>query len=162
MLQVHNLGHYPRESLSEPEEQLLAQQLRKAKANGLLVAYEEELEDFAAKLSPLQKKAAATRIATEHAKRVESLMQQVRNLGHYPRESQSEPQEQMLARQLRDAKANGLLEAFEEELRQIAAADAKAMSMRLATEQARAVTTLHQQIFAATQLREELRNPSAI
>ena len=89
-------------------------------------------------------------------------MQHVHKLGHLPRESQSEPQEQMLARQLRDAKANGLLEAFEEELRQIAAADAKAMSMRLATEQARAVTTLHQQIFAATQLTEDLRNPSAI
>ena len=56
MLQVRNLGHYPRESLSEPEEQLLAQQLRKAKANGLLVAYEEELEDFANKKSALHKR----------------------------------------------------------------------------------------------------------
>ena len=218
MLQVRNLGHYPRESLSEPEEQLLAQQLRKAKANGLLVAYEEELEDFAAKLSariatehakrveslmqqvrnlghypresqsepqeqmlarqlrdararglPVafeeelrQIAAADTRFATEHAKRVESLMQQVRNLGHYPRESQSEPQEQMLARQLRDAKAHGLPVAFEEELRQIAAANAKAMSMRLASERARAVTTLHKQILAATELRGDLHTPSAV
>ena len=95
------------------------------------------MEDFA--------KTAATCTASEHAqraeslmqqvRRAESLMQQVRKLGHLPRESQSQPQEQKLARQLRDATANGLLVAFEEELRQIAAADAKAMSMRLATEQ---------------------------
>ena len=64
----------------------------KAKANGLLVAFEEELKDVAAKRSALQKEVAATR--------AESLMQQVRELGHLPRESQSEPQEQLLAQQL--------------------------------------------------------------
>ena len=50
-----------RNSESHPQEQLLAQQLRKAKANGFLVAYEEELEDFADKLVAIQKEAAATR-----------------------------------------------------------------------------------------------------
>ena len=100
--------------------------------------------------------------ATEHAQHAESLMQQVRKLGHLPRESQSEPQEQLLARQLRDAKANGLLVAFEEELRQIAAADAKAMSMRLATERVREVTTLHKQILAATELRGDQHTLSAV
>jgi hypothetical protein len=89
-------------------------------------------------------------------------MQQVRKLGHLPRESQSEPQEQLLAQQLRKAEAHGLLVAYEEELRQIAAADAKAMSMRLATERVRAVTTLHKQILAATELRGDLHTPSAV
>ena len=88
-------------------------------------------------------------------------MQQVRNLGYLPCESQSKEQEQLLARQLRDAKANRLLVAVEEELRQIVAADAKAMSMRLATERARETTTLHQQILAATELRGDLQHPSA-
>ena len=55
-----------------------------------------------------------------------------------------------------------LLEAFGKELRETAAAQVKAIARRLATEQARAVTTLHQHIFAATQLGGELRNPSAI
>ena len=154
MQQVRKLGHLPRESESHAEEQLLAQQLRKAKANGLLLAYEQELEDFA--------KTAATRTATEHAQQAQSLMQQVRELGHLPRESQSKPHEQVLARQLREAKANGLLAAFEEELRHMAAADANAITMRLATERAQKVTTLHQQITACVDGRGDLNNPSAV
>ena len=89
-------------------------------------------------------------------------MQQVRKLGHLPRESQSKPHEQVLARQLRDAKASGFLVAYEEELRHIAAADAKAVTMRLATERAREVTALHQQIVACTDGRGDLSNPSAV
>jgi acetolactate synthase regulatory subunit len=162
MQQVRKLGHLPRESESHPQEQLLAQQLRKAKANGFLVAHEEELEDFADKPVAIQKEAAATRTATEHAQHAQSLMQQVRKLGHLPRESQSKPHEQVLARQLRDAKASGFLVAYEEELRHIAAADAKAVTMRLATERAREVTTLHQQIWACTDGRGDLSNPSAV
>ena len=72
-----------------------------------------------------------TRTATEHAQHAQSLMQQVRKLGHLPRESDSHPQEQLLAQQLRKAKANGVLAAFEEELRHIAAAEAKAVTMTL-------------------------------
>ena len=100
--------------------------------------------------------------ATEHAQHAQSLMQQVRKLGHLPRESESHPQEQLLAQQLRKAKANGLLAAFEEELGHIAAADAKAVTMRLATECAREVTTLHHQIVACTDGRGDLSNPSAV
>ena len=89
-------------------------------------------------------------------------MQQVRKLGHLPRESQSYPQEQLLAHRLRNAKANGILAAFEEELRHMAAADAKAATMRLATERAREVTTLHQQITSCVDGRGDLNNPSAV
>ena len=116
MQQVRKLGHLPRESQSHPQEQLLARQLREAKAKDLLVAFEEELEDFAGKLVATQKEAAATRTATEHAQHAQSLMQQVRKLGHLPRESESHPEEQSLAWQLRRAKANGFLAAYEEEL----------------------------------------------
>ena len=56
MQQVRKLGRLPRESESHPQEQLLAHRLRNAKASGLLVAYEEELQDFADKLRALQKR----------------------------------------------------------------------------------------------------------
>ena len=47
MQQARKLGHLPWVSQSEPQEQLLARQLRDAQTNGVFIAYEEELEDFA-------------------------------------------------------------------------------------------------------------------
>jgi hypothetical protein len=155
--QVRELGHQPRESASKLDEGALARDLREAKSKSLLDAVEEELQDLATK----DAEAAAGSTATERAQYAERLTQQVRKLGRLPRESASKLDERALARDLREAKSKSLLDPFEEELRGIAAADAKAISRRLATEQAQAVTTLRQKIYAATALGEDIRYPRA-
>ena len=128
--EVKTLGHYPQRykqaaTKVERDSDNLAKKLNKAKGH-----FTSDVQKY---LEAMQ----ATHTATEHAQQAQSLMQQVRKLGHLPRESQSKPHEQVLARQLREATANGVLAAFEEELRHMAAADAKAITMRLATERAR-------------------------
>jgi hypothetical protein len=160
--EVKALGHYPQRykhaaTKGERDSNSLAKKLAKAKGH-----FTSEVQNFLEAMQAKRERAAATRTAAEHAQHAQSLMQQVRKLGHLPRESQSKPHEQVLARQLRDAKASGFLVAYEEELRHIAAADAKAVTMRLATERAREVTTLHQQIWACTDGRGDLSNPSAV
>ena len=76
MQQVRKLGHLPKESQSNPQEQLLAQQLRKARASGLLGAFQEELQELVMK----DQKAAAASTATEHVQSAEALMQEIRAL----------------------------------------------------------------------------------
>ena len=137
MQQVRELGHLPQETESKPEDQLLARQLRDARVNGFLEDFEEELEDMARK---------DVGIAKERARQAEPLMQQVRELGHLPQESESKPKEQVLARQLRDARANGFLEAFEEELEDMARNDVETSSATTAEERARQVEALMQQV----------------
>ena len=110
---MRKLGRLPKESQSKSrEEQLLARDLREAKASGLLKAFGEELQELASD----DHAAEAASTAAEHAQRAEALMRQVRKLGRLPKESQSKPrEEQLLARGLREAKATGLLKVFEEE-----------------------------------------------
>ena len=60
--------------------------------------------------------AVSTSTATEHAQQAEGLMQQVRDLGRMPKESH-DPNERRFARELRDARATGLMTAHEQEWR---------------------------------------------
>ena len=155
MQQVREMGHLPHESQSKSKEQLLAQQLRKARANGLLEAFEEELQDLAVK----DAEATAVSNATENAQQAEALMQQVREMGHLPHESQSNSKEQLLAQQLRKARANGLLEAFEEELQDLAVKEAEATAISNATENAQQAEALMQQIRALGRMPKESHDP---
>ena len=114
--EVKTLGYYPQRykhaaNKEERDSNSLAMKLAKAKGD-----FTSEVQQYLEAVQAKSKEAAATRAATEHAQHAQSLMEQVRKLGHLPRESQSEPQEQLLAQQLRKATANGLLVAFEEEL----------------------------------------------
>ena len=61
-------------------------------------------------------------------------MQQVRELGHLPKETQSKPQEQLLTRDLRKARAAGLMTAHEAELESIAAEHEHRRAIVAATE----------------------------
>ena len=155
MQQVRKLGHLPQESQQKPHEQLLAQQLRKARENGLLEAFEDELDNFASK----DAEAAIASTATQHAQHEEALMQQVRKLGHLPQESQSKPQEQLLAQQLRKARASGLLGAFEEELQELVMKDQKAAAASTATEHAQHAEALMQQVHALARMPKESNDP---
>ena len=114
--EVKTLGHYPQRykqptTKVERESNSLAKKLANAKGH-----FTSEVQKYLEAMQANSREAAATHTATEHAQHAQSLMQQVRKLGHLPRESRSHPQEQLLAQQLHKAKANGLLVAFEEEL----------------------------------------------
>ena len=66
---------------------------------------------------------AAANNAAECAKRTEALTLEVRKVGHLPRERSTSREEQLLARDIREANASGLLKDFEVELEEVAAAD---------------------------------------
>ena len=82
-------------------------------------------------------------------------MQQIRKLGYLPQESESQPQEQQLARQVREAKANGLLSAFTGELKDMAAKDAEAADTSTDTQHAQYAESLMQRIRKLGHLPQE-------
>ena len=140
MERVRKLGHLPKESQSKfQEEQRLGLALRRARATGIMSAYESELRSLDARSA-----------AAEHAQSAEALMDSVRKLGHLPKESQSKSQEeQLLARDIREAKASGLLKAFEEELDEIAAADERRRTIVVATDHKASLEALYYDIDSA-------------
>jgi len=106
--ELHAMGRYPNRykqpaNKMEKDSNSLAQKLTKA-CGSFTPAVQKYVDAM-----------RSTSTATEHAQHAEALMQQVRELGHLPQESQGKLQEQLLAQQLRKAKAHGLLEAFEDE-----------------------------------------------
>ena len=147
MQKVRALGHIPTEH--KPEEDLLAHQLRNARAAGHMQDYEQELLDMADK--DAETKGAS--IATEHAKKAEALMQQVRALGHIPTEHK--PEEDLLAHQLRNARAAGHMQDYEQELLDMADKDAETKGTSIATEHAKKVEDLMQQVRALGHLPTE-------
>ena len=89
--EVKTLGHYPKrykQSASKVERDSNSLAMKLAKAKGYFTS---EVQKY---LEAMQ----ADSTATKHAQHEQSLMQQVRKLGHLPCESQSHPQEQLLAR----------------------------------------------------------------
>ena len=130
---------------------MFAQQLRKARATDLLNTFEEELQDFVTK----DVESAVTSTATYHAQQSEALMQQVWELGHLPRESQSEPKEQLLAQQLRKSRATGLFKTFEEELHNVATKYVEVAAANIATEHAQQTEVLIQQVWELGHLSRE-------
>ena len=154
MQQVRKLGHLPQESQSKPQEQLLAQQLRKARASGLLGAFEEELQELVMK----DQKAAAASTATEHAQSAEALMQEIRALGRMPKEYH-DPKECRLARELRDARATGLMTSYEPELQDIDIKNTEAVAASTATEHAQHAEALMQQVHALARMPKESNDP---
>ena len=86
--------------------------------------------------------------ATERAARAEAIMQKVRALGRLPVETRS-AQEQQLARDLRHARAAGLMAKHEEELQDQAAKGAAITAERMATERAAATAALLEETHRA-------------
>ena len=144
MQQVRKLGHLPQESQHKPHEQLLAQQLRKAREKGLLEAFEDELENFASKDAA----AAIASTATEHARQASDLMEQVRALGRMPKESH-DSKERRLAHDLRKARATGSMTAHEPELTSIAAADDHRNKVAAAMDHKNSVDAFYHEVDAA-------------
>ena len=73
MQQVRALGRMPKEN-DDPKEGRLARELRDARAAAFMTSYESELRELEMK----DAEALAASTATEHAKKAEGLMQQVR------------------------------------------------------------------------------------
>ena len=137
MQQVCGLGRIPTES-HDPKEHRLARELRDARATGLMTSHEPELRDLEIK----DAEAVAASTATEHAQQAEGLMQQVRALGRIPEESH-DPKECRLARELRDARATGLMIAHEPELAIIEAADERRQVIAAATERKKSLAAFY-------------------
>ena len=140
MQQVRALGRMPKE-YHEPEECRLAHDLRKARAAGLMTSYEPELRELEIK----DAEALAASTATEHAKKAEGLMQQVRALGRMPKENH-DPKEDHLAHDLRKARATGLMTAHEPELTSIAAADERRRLIAVATERKKSLAAFYYEV----------------
>ena len=85
--QVDALGHYPRryKKPADKEEKAsdsLAKKLAKAKE-----LFSPAVQKYLEAMQAVSNAAAAASTATEHAQHAETLMQQVRELGHLPQES---------------------------------------------------------------------------
>ena len=121
----------PQESQGKPQEQLLAQQLRKAKSQGLLKAFEAELQDLALKDAEVPAASTATQqhsSSTSGAKdfrlenmfqeacanappKIRCLLQEVSALGHYPKrykqpQNKEERDSNSLAKKLTQARSS--------------------------------------------------------
>ena len=131
MQQVRALGRMPKEN-HDPKEDHLAHDLRKARAAGFMTSYESELRELEVK----DAEALAASTATEHAKKAEGLMQQVRVLGRMPKRNH-DPKEDHLAYDLRRARAAGFMTSYESELRELEVKDAEALAASTATEHAK-------------------------
>jgi hypothetical protein len=117
----------------DPKECRLAHDVRKARTTGLMNAYELELKSIA---------------AADESQHAEALMQQVRALGRMPRESNN-PKECRLAHDVRQARTTGLMNAYELELKSIAAADECRRAIVVATERKRSLETFYHEVDAA-------------
>ena len=92
--------------------------------------------------------AVAASTATEHAQQAEALMQQVRALGRMPKGSH-DPKECSLARELRDARATGLMIAHEPELASIEAADERRRVIAAATGRKKSLAAFYNEVDTA-------------
>ena len=124
--ELHAMGRYPKRykppaNKMEKDSNSLAEKLTKARGS------------FTPAVQKYVDAMRSTSTATEHARHAEALMQQVRALGRIPKESH-DPQECRLARELRDARATGLMIAHEPELAIIEAADERRRVIAAATE----------------------------
>ena len=106
--ELHAMGRYPSRykqpaNKMEKDSNSLAEKLTKARGS------------FTPAVQKYVDAMRSTSTATEHAQQAEGLMRQVRDLGRMPKESH-DPKESRLARDLRDARATGVMISHEPEL----------------------------------------------
>ena len=152
LLKLRALGHYPKR-YKQPANTV------EKNANNLAKKLGEARSSFTPAARKYVEALRSTSNATEQAQHAEALMQQVRKLGHLPRETRASPEEQRLARDLRDARASGLLKTFEKELRDLALKDDEVAVARTATEHAQRVEVLMQQVRALGRMPKESHDP---
>ena len=149
--EVSALGHYPKrykqpQNKEERDSNSLAKKLTQARSsfNPAADKYLEAMQ--------------AASIATERAKKIEGLMQQVRALGRMPKENH-DPKEGRLAHDLRKARDAGLMTPYEPELRELEIKDAEAVAASTATEHAQQAEGLMQEVRAFGRMPKESHNP---
>ena len=139
--ELHAMGRYPNRykqpaNKMEKDSNSLAEKLTKARGS------------FTPAVQKYVDAMRSTSTATEHARHAEALMQQVRALGRIPKESH-DPKEHRLARELRDARATGLMIAHEPELAIIEAADERRRVIAAATERKKSLAAFYYEVDTA-------------